>query len=358
MGQLNSDVNVVHTMRDACKQEASRLEIRAYSGRGIITASEGSKRMLQTLTSVSILRKSCNLPVELFYADADELTSDQIHALSEFGVKCINVQAFPTFGGYDARNFSIKALALYLSSFEEVIWMDADIIPLKNMEDLFDIPSYKRDGQFFFEDIFSYGKTENAMTQSTRKLFERFGVKMPDGTPETDSGLFLIHKGNVPTDFIAINLVLNMQHTVLYKHVYGDKELYRLSMALCDRALTTNDVFPRIIGKFFEKERLMCGNGVVLHTHPTSPVAIHMTLHSVDHHDTYQHFWKESFWTHWVPYDIDVELRIVEPLNQEIIPKYEYDYKRVRPISNDILYVQKEMFKFIHLYDTKEEMPK
>lgn len=358
MGQLNSDVNVAHTMRDACKREASHWERRPYSGRGIITASEGSKRMLQTLTSVPILRKSCDLPIELFYADADELTSEQIHTLSGFGVKCINVQSFLAFDGYDARNFSIKAVALYLSSFEEVIWMDADIIPLKNMDELFDIPSYKRDGHFFFEDIFSYGKNENAMTQSTRKLFERFGVMMPNGTPETDSGLFLVHKGTVPANFVAINLVLNMQHKVLYKHVYGDKELYRLSMALCDHTFTTNDVFPRIIGKLFEKEKLMCGNGVVLHTHPTSPVAIHMTLHSVDHHNTYQHFWRESFWTHWVPHAIDVELRIVEPLNQEIIPKYEYDYKRVRPISNDILDVQKEMFKNIHLYEHKEDVSK
>jgi hypothetical protein len=333
------------------QSEAVSFRTRTYDGMGIITASEGSKRILQTLTSVSILRKSCCLPIELFYADEHELSVHQITLLTNLGVTCINIQSFPEFTTYNARNFSIKALAIYLSSFNEVIWMDADVIALTNFENLFKLPSYIVNDHLFFEDIFSYYKNENAMTKTTLKLYTTFGIQLDKGTPETDSGLFILNKKNLPRDFIKYILVLNMHHKFIYNATYGDKELYRLSMMLCDKAFNTNDVFPTIIGKYFEKEDLMCGNGVVLQSTPNEDVAIHMTLHSVDHHDKYNNFWASSFWSHWVPFPIDVDLRVVEPINQEIVPKYRYDYKRVKPIPVMITSIQIELFRFIRFYE-------
>ena len=333
---------------DECKKEAALINEREYHGRGIITASEGSKRFLQTLISLTILRKDCDLPIELFYADEDELNNQQLMMLKSFNVRCINIQTFNKFKNYDARNFSIKALAIYLSSFEEVIWMDADVIPLINFQDCFDIPIYKKYGQLFFEDIFSYDKNENAMTQKTKELFKSFDEKIEEGTPETDSGLFLLNKSQVTHEFITTNLLLNIHHKSIYKKTYGDKELYRLSMSICKKPYVTNDVFPRVIGKYFQQEKLMCGNGVVLYISPTVPIAIHMTLHSVDHYDKYNDFWKESFWTHWIPHSIEVDLQMVEPLNQEIIPKYRYDYRRIEGIPEYLIKIQNEIYKYIN----------
>lgn len=323
------------------------LPNRPYEGRGIITAS-CKKFMFQTLISVNILRdKGCMLPIELYYADDEEMSQADITALElTLDVKSINVTSFEEFKDYNARNFSIKPIALYLSSFDETIWIDADVIPLIDLESLFDLAHYKNHHHLFFNDIFSYGKNENAMTKKTISLFETYGRNIPSGTPETDSGLYMIHKTKFNPEFFSITALLNMDKDI-YNHVYGDKELYRLGMALTDNYYTTIDINPCIIGKFFQSENLFCGNAVILMVDYQKPVAVHMTLHSVDHVNKYNNMWKESFWTHYITKQVDVDLRIVEPLNQEIVLKYEYDSKFMSPVTQEIKKVQESMFEYV-----------
>ena len=323
------------------------LPKRKYKGRGIITSS-CKKFMFQTLISINILRdQGCTLPIELYYADDEEISeADKIALELSLDVTCINIQSFDSFKNYNARNFSIKPIALYLSSFDETIWMDADIIPLVNFETFFELPHYKKHYHVFFNDIFSYGKNENVMTKKTISLFEEYDQNVLIGTPETDSGLYVIHKTKFSSNFLLINVLLNMDSTI-YDHVYGDKELYRLSMGLSGDNYTTMDINPCVIGKYFNSENLFCGNAVILMTDHVNPVAVHMTLHSVDHVNKYNNIWKESFWTHYMTKSVDVDLRIVEPLNQEITIKYEYDKKFMSPISGEIKHVQKLMFEYV-----------
>ena len=234
--------------------------IRQYNGKGIITASS-DKFMLQTLVSLNILRNhGCDLPIELFYADESEMDeADKMCLELSLKIKCINVQSYDEFKDYNARNFSIKAIALYLSSFDETLWMDADIIPLMNFEELFEHEHYRTHHHVFFNDLFAHHKYENAFSKKTRDLYKTFGVEVEEGTPETDSGMYLIHKNKFPKDFIPINVTLNTNPNA-YENVYGDKELYRLSMALSKSEIsyTTVDRNPCLIGKYFKKEDLFC----------------------------------------------------------------------------------------------------
>ena len=123
--------------------------------------------MFQTLVSLNMLRdQGCDLPIELFYADDEELDeADKVCLELTLNVTCINIQTIPEFQHYNARNFSIKAIALYLSSFDETLWMDADIIPLMNFEDLFKHEHYTTHHHIFFNDIFGYDRYENAKTK-------------------------------------------------------------------------------------------------------------------------------------------------------------------------------------------------
>lgn len=326
---------------------SSHLSKRTYNGKGIITASS-AKFMFQTLISINILRdKGCTLPIELFYADEDEMNeADKIALELTLDVICINVQSFDEFANYNARNFSIKSIALYLSSFDETIWMDADIIPMMNFNDLFDVDHYKKHNHLFFNDIFSFEKNENSFSKKTISLFGEYDKTIESGTPETDSGLYMIHKSKFKSDLLAINVLLNTEIGV-YENVYGDKELYRLSMLLCDYKYTTLDIYPCIIGKFFPSENLFCGNAVILTLDTTTQVAIHMTLHNVNNVEKYNNIWKQSFWSHYITKPVDVDLKIVEPLNQEIVLKYQYDTKFMSPLSNEIEIVQKLVFDYI-----------
>jgi hypothetical protein len=326
------------------------LPFREYSGKGIITASS-KKFIFQTLISINILRdKGCSLPIELYYADENEMEPADIVALElSLDVTCINIQSFEKFKEYNARNFSIKPIALYLSSFDETIWMDADIIPMMNFEKLFDLEHYHKHNHIFFNDIFSYGKNENAMTKKTMTVYESFGITIPNGTPETDSGLYVIHKSKFSHKMFIVNALLNMD-ALVYEQTYGDKEMYRLAMGICKENYTTVDRNPCVIGKLFKSEDLFCGNGVILKDDIGSKLAIHMTLHSVDHVNKYNNMWKESFWTHHIIRPVDVDLKIVEPINQEILIKYEYDSKFIESLSKDLEIIQIQMFNYMGQY--------
>jgi hypothetical protein len=336
-------------LKQAITEYAYEVPVREHSGRGIITASGGKKLLSQSLVSISILRqKGCVLPIELFYADEEEMI-DNVRVILEsiLKVRCINVQDDPLFKNYNARNYSIKSISVYLSSFTEIIWMDCDVIPCVEMSTLFDTGYYKQHGMLFFNDIFSYGRKENAYTKKTRDLFEMFDVHLLDGEPETDSGLFVLDKARCGGhEFMAINLLLNTNNTLTYTYVYGDKELYNLSMRLCDKGLyTTVDAYPCVIGQYFAKEELFCGNGVIFRLPEIGDVCIHMTLHSVDHTDDvrYREILGNRLWTHYTTRCIDVDLRKVVPLNQAIVPIYRYDYKFVTTINEAFMSLHAEM---------------
>ena len=339
------------TIQTKIRNPENYLPIRTYEGRGIITASS-KKFMFQTLVSLHILRtKGCTLPIELFYADDDEITeADKVSLELTLDVTCINVQSVKEFERYNARNFSIKAIALYLSSFSETIWMDADIIPLVDFEELFECSHYTEYHHVFFNDIFAYGTEENAMTKTTLAFSKSFGVEIEEGTPETDSGMFLLNKNKFHRHFFIINALLNMDPET-YGKVYGDKELYRLSSALCsnETPFTTVDTNPCLIGKYFRNEKLFCGNAV-LFSIDNKRVCIHMTLHSVDHVDKYNNMWTESFWTHYTTKPVKVQLEIVQPLNQEITIKHKYDFKFMKPLDDVLQSVQVLLYTYINKF--------
>lgn len=323
------------------------------SNRGIITAAGGKDLLLQSFVSINLLRyHGCNLPVELYYADDDEMTETFMKKITLLNVSCINIQKYPLFENYNARNFSIKSIALFLSSFEQAIWMDVDIIPFVNMEELFNDSSYLSRHYLFFPDIFSFGKYQNANTEKTNELLNMFGFSYQKGEMETDAGLFMINKSKLPKDFVIINLLLNINHNVTYKYAYGDKELYNLSMKLCGIEYRTNDIRVGFIGKYFSADDLLCGNGVLFKKndldHDDSIYCAHMTLHNISHIPKYGNAWTKTIWTHYVNKAIDVSLTVVNPLNQELVIRHDYDKKFMKPLSEKLKDIHTEMYL---LYD-------
>ena len=339
----------------------SEINDRSYSGKGIVTAS-GGKFLSQSYVSISILRKNgCSLPIEMFYADKDEIddvTKQRFCKLYDNNITFINIQDCPMFSNYDAHNFSIKSIAVYLSKFSEIIWMDADIIPLMNFEKLFvdnDNSHYKRLGHYFNNDIFSYKKYHNEFTEKTSNLFSKFKYKMCEGEPETDSGLFMLHKNYLHKDIVKYFLLLNVNRHIVYNHVYGDKELFKLSFHLTNTPYTTLDAFPHLIGKHFEKDEIFCGNAVLLpNCNNDDYVAVHMTLHSIDHRDLFERHGLGHLWTHYVNRSVDTKIEVVNPLNQELVPRFKYDYKFIKRLDEKLSAVQKDMYAFYDTWNKKE----
>jgi Mannosyltransferase putative len=105
-------------------------------------------RMLQELHS--------KLPVEVWHLPG-ELTADDKTTLRglgatprSFGERGVLVPMREIKGR--EKNFQIKVAAWVNSGFEEIIGLDSDVLPVRNLEYLFGVEEYMRTGQLFWPD--------------------------------------------------------------------------------------------------------------------------------------------------------------------------------------------------------------
>jgi len=120
--------------------------------RGIVIAAGGYDYLTNAYVLVRQLREhGCTLPVEMFHLRG-EIPSKGIKELfAGIGVDCREIQA--DLYGYTPKNkFSIKVIAIFLSSFKECMYLDADNNVLRDPTYLFDHPAYTETGALFWPD--------------------------------------------------------------------------------------------------------------------------------------------------------------------------------------------------------------
>ncbi len=96
--------------------------------------------------------RGCQLPIQLWHLGEKELDVRMADLVAPFGVECVDAEerlrplSGPNLG------WALKAAAIAHSPFEEVLALDADNIPVRNPENLFDEPEYKLTGAIFWPD--------------------------------------------------------------------------------------------------------------------------------------------------------------------------------------------------------------
>jgi len=164
------------------------------------------------------------------------------------------------------QSFHCKPLALAHSCFDEVILFDQDIIPLQNIQKLFEVPAYNLSGALFFHDFrfrMSSGRASVSM-EKVRKLYQKLLSVQPGYDKELGRHLsesFLWRNISADTQESSIVVVDRTRHKGMmemliwiYKdpslieslcgsrgklrgrfvdeYIHGDKELYWLAAAL------------------------------------------------------------------------------------------------------------------------------
>lgn len=124
-----------------------------HGGRGIVM-SAGNRHIQHILTSIKSMRQlGCNLPIEIMYlgqADLTDIARSELETLP--GVLTRNMKAMINDKGWALRGWSGKSHAILLSSFREVLYVDADALWLQNPAFLFDETAYLNTGALFFYD--------------------------------------------------------------------------------------------------------------------------------------------------------------------------------------------------------------
>jgi alpha 1,2-mannosyltransferase len=106
-----------------------------FFGKGIVMVG-GGKFLRIALHSLRMLRRSgTTLPVELWMSDENEYSEEFCAEVSTLNVRCRIVAEY--LGEEVVESYQLKSFAIFLSSFEEVLFLDADNFPITSVDEVF-----------------------------------------------------------------------------------------------------------------------------------------------------------------------------------------------------------------------------
>ncbi|KAH8803241.1 mannosyltransferase putative-domain-containing protein [Xylogone sp. PMI_703] len=240
-------------------------------GRGIVL-SAGDDQAPYLLTSITSFRNlGCTLPIEIMYLGDSDLSEDYRAELEAIpGVITRDMAQMVSDEGWELKGWAGKPFAILLSSFREVIFIDADALFFKDPEVLFEDPLYKQTGTLFFRDRIIMPESKKRWLKqvlpnpiSSKARQSRFWTGVSGHMQE--SGVVVVDKWK---HLIAMLLVTRMNGpdrdgdssraiVGVYDMVYGDKETYWLGWELVgDQDYAFHEGDAGIIGTLQTEEQI------------------------------------------------------------------------------------------------------
>ncbi|KAJ3107559.1 hypothetical protein HDU97_003864 [Phlyctochytrium planicorne] len=215
---------------NVASETVERRGLPPYKGRGIVTVFGTDSHFKFFNASVTVLRKlNCSLPIEV-WSFANELklsTLERIRSMSSpeapirirFADDSRNF--LPLSRGTVKAAFHSKVAATLNSGFREFLFLDVDVIPLKNPEYLFESVEFRKKGTLFWPDYWK--------TNSKNPMWRWMNQTCVDEW-EQESGVMVIDKQRA-WKALVLNWYLNRNEKIRKWHrfAWGDKELFRFS---------------------------------------------------------------------------------------------------------------------------------
>lgn len=129
----------------------------AYKGDGIVTVGGGKFSMLAFLIIKTLRNLHTSLPVEVFIPPADEgETFFCNELLPQYNAKCIyisDVLPQEIIDNFEFKGYQFKSIAIIASSFDNLLLLDADNFPIKDLDNVFNEEPYKSKGMVLWPDF-------------------------------------------------------------------------------------------------------------------------------------------------------------------------------------------------------------
>lgn len=116
------------------------------------------------------------------------------------------------------RNYHIKTMALLLSRFQQVLYLDSDNMPLRDPTFLFESQAFTATGALFWPDFWKM--------PIDQPMWSVMGVQCEDEM-EQESGQLVIDKERAWHPLL-LSMFLQMRHHFYFKIILGDKDTFRL----------------------------------------------------------------------------------------------------------------------------------
>lgn len=215
-------------------------------GRGIVLTAGDDQAPYLLTTIYSFRQLGCTLPIEVMYLGDQDLGEDyraELEALP--GVVTRDIAQMTNDEGWKLAGWAAKPFAMLLSSFREVIFIDADSLFFRNPEILFDDPGYQETGALFFRDRLIMPENKKRWLQQVLpkpipKLAKQSRFWTGESGHMQESGVVVVDKWK---HFISMLLVTRFNgpdrdgnkdkgKVGVYDMVYGDKETFWIGFLL------------------------------------------------------------------------------------------------------------------------------
>jgi len=216
-GEPDAPLNICTAREAADRFIASMPEYPGgFRGRGIVICAGGVRLFANAWVCARMLRHlGCSLPIELWHAGEAELDEPMRALVRPLEVECVDaLEVARKHPARQLQGWALKSFALLHCSFQEVLLLDADNVPVANPEPLFESPEYVRSGAVLWPDQERVAREDRA--------WGVFGVPYRD-EPAVESGQVLVNKARCWGP-LALTRWYNEHADFYYQHVYGDKE--------------------------------------------------------------------------------------------------------------------------------------
>ncbi|KAL6940299.1 hypothetical protein ACO0QE_004197 [Hanseniaspora vineae] len=146
------------TLHEQHEKELS--ESGTYTGKGIVVVGGGKYSVLSLLLIKAIKEQNINLPIEILIPPAEatmekEYCSFLEENYYEYNAKCIYFdRVFPPalLEKFEFKGYQYKSVALIASSFENVLLIDADNVPVTDISNVFESEVFQKIGMIMWPD--------------------------------------------------------------------------------------------------------------------------------------------------------------------------------------------------------------
>ncbi|EEA28817.1 mannosyltransferase [Talaromyces marneffei ATCC 18224] len=175
--------------------------IHTPGSRGVVSMAGGAYFPLFMAQLRMLRRNNSTLPVEVFLRDSSEYEDHLCEkVLPQYNAKCVvlsDLLGSTKHKGVEIEHYQFRTFAVLFSSFEEVVWMDADCFPLSRVDDLLDSEPFTSTGLVTWPD-FSASTTSQLFYQISQQEIPPMTLRAA-----TKTGVFLTSK---KTHFLTLLL--------------------------------------------------------------------------------------------------------------------------------------------------------
>jgi alpha 1,2-mannosyltransferase len=206
--------------------------------KGIVITSQGSKFGVAATVVVMLRNVGSRLPVQLFLDSASEEEYQKCRdTLAGMQVECLNMDEFLQLPPNSTvmkkphiEAYQYKPLSIIFSSFQDVLFLDADAFPIRNPDHLLATEPYKTHGLVTWPDFW--------LPTISPLFYKIAGATMPNVTIESrssESGVMLYNKAR-HSDSLLLAAYYNFYGRKFYYQLHsqgawgsGDKETFMQS---------------------------------------------------------------------------------------------------------------------------------